>query len=261
MTDRNDEKDRIKSLEKALNLLILLSRSKSSLSLDELTKQSELKKTSCFRLLQTLRKLNFVEQDPGSKDYYLGSRNISIGAAALNSLSLRRTALPYMQRLQRETKETVNLCVLEGTEVVFVERLESEHILSTHHKIGDRLPVHCTCMGKSILAFLPEGKAEDVLREIRFTRRTPHTITSQEAFRRELREVRKRGLAVNIEELEQGLCAVACPVRNYSGEAVASINIAFPALRHEPKQAIKRFSPMLKLACLEISKSLGFHES
>jgi DNA-binding IclR family transcriptional regulator len=260
MTGERDEKDRIKSLEKALNLLIVLSKSKSALSLDELTRQTELKKTSCFRLLQTMKKLNFVEQDPGSKDYYLGSRNISIGAAALNGLSLRRTALPFMQSLQRETKETVNLAILEGTEVVFVERLESEHILSTHHKIGDRLPVHCTCMGKSILAFLPESKLEDVLREIRFTRRTPHTIASQEAFRKELKDVRDRGLAVNIEELEQGLCAVACAVRNYSGEAVASINIAFPVIRHDPEQAIKTFAPRLKQACMEISKSLGFQE-
>jgi len=260
MTEERDEKDRVKSLEKALNLLIVLSKSKSAMSLDDLTSEAGLKKTSCFRLLQTMKKLNFIEQEPGSKNYYLGRRNISIGAAALNGLSLRRTALPFMRELQRETKETVNLCVLEGTEIVFIERLESEHILNSHHNIGDRLPVHCTCMGKSILAFLPEQKVEDVLSEIRFTRRTPYTIASQEAFRKELEGVREKGMAVNVEELEQGLCAVACPIRNHIGEAVASINIAFPVIRHDPKQAFKRFSPKLKSACLKISKSLGFQE-
>jgi IclR family KDG regulon transcriptional repressor len=258
MTGDKDEKDRVKSLEKALNLLILLSKNPSAMSLDDLTHGSGLKKTSCFRLLQTMKNLNFVEQDPGSKNYYLGSRNISIGAAALNGLSLRRTALPYMQRLQEETDETVNLAILEGTEIVFVERLESKHILSTHHKIGDRLPLHCTCMGKTLLAFLPEHKTDEILSQIQFTRKTARTITSKEAFKKELKKVRDEGVAVNMEELEQGLCAVAGPIRNYSGEAIASINIAFPVVRHDPKQALTKFAPMIKQACLEISKSLGF---
>ncbi|MEW6265842.1 MAG: IclR family transcriptional regulator [Thermodesulfobacteriota bacterium] len=260
MTENKDEKDRVKSLEKALGLLILLGDSSSSLSLDQLTQQAGLKKTSCFRLLRTMMRLGFVEQEAETKNYHLGSRNISIGAAALNSLSLRRTALPYMRELRKETGETVNLAILEGTEIVFVERLESEHILSTHHKVGDRLPVHCTCMGKSLLAFLPEHKLNEVLSQIRFTRRTPRTITSREAFLTELKKVRAQGLAVNVEELEPGLGAVAGPIRNHRGEAVASINIAFPTIRHDPKQAITRFAPKVKEACLAISRSLGFQE-
>jgi DNA-binding IclR family transcriptional regulator len=260
MTVDRAGKDKVKSLEKALNLLILLSKSASAMSLDDLTHLAGIKKTSCFRLLQTMKRLNFVGQELDSKNYYVGNRNISIGAAALNGLNLRRTALPFMQRLQEETGETVNLSILEGTEIVFVERMESKHILSTRHKIGDRLPAHCTCMGKSILAFLPGPKADQILKQIQFIRKTPRTITSIEAFKRELEEVRSRGLALSIEELEQGLCAVAGPVRDHSGEAIGSINIAFPMIRYKPQEALRTFGPKIEHACLEISKSLGFYE-
>ena len=259
MTTEKGEKDRVKSLEKALNLLIALSENGAPMSLDELTLTNGLTKTSCFRLLQTMKNLNFVDQNPENKHYHLGSRNISIGAAALNGLNLMPTALPFMQKLQQETGETVNLAILEGTEIVFVERLESKHILSTHHRIGDRLPVHCTCMGKSILAFLPQHKTDEVLRRIRFTPKAPGTITTREAFSKELEEVRQRGLAFNREELEQGLYAVAGPIRNHRGEAVASINIAFPGVRHQLRQAVETFSPLIIEACVEISKRMGFH--
>jgi DNA-binding IclR family transcriptional regulator len=261
MKGQSLQKDGVKSLEKALNLLVVLSRSDAAMGLDDLTRQAGLKKTSCFRMLQTMKNSNFVEQDAGTKRYRLGVRAISVGAAALKSLNLRRIALPLMEKLHSQSGETINLGILDGTEVVFAERLESKHILSTHHNIGDRLPVHCTCMGKCLLAFLSDTKRSEILRRIRFDSRTGRTITSPEVFEKELEKVRKTGLAVNNEELEQGLCAVSGPVRNYTGEAVASINIAFPLMRHDQAKAMKVFAPLVKDACAEVSRILGFLDS
>ena len=108
MPEKGD-KERVKSLEKALNLLILLSRQTEDISLDALSREADISNTTCFRLLQTMKRMNFVEQCPHSKKYKLGPRNISIGMAALSKKNVRDLALPYMNRLRTETKESVNL--------------------------------------------------------------------------------------------------------------------------------------------------------
>ncbi len=252
------DNDRVKSLEKGLNLLILLSREKNGVSLDELTKSSGLNKTTCFRLLKTLHLFGFVEQEPDSKYYRLGPRNISLGAAARNTISLRELALPYMRKLKDLTQETINISVLDGTEIVFVERLEAGHIVSTQHRIGDRLPAHCTCMGKAILSHLRESRLTPILDRILFEQKTPQTISNRGEFLQELETIRREGLSYNLEELEKGLCAVAAPILNHSGEAVAALNVAFPLMRYDLKEALARFGPEVKKAAREISGLLGF---
>jgi PcaR/PcaU/PobR family beta-ketoadipate pathway transcriptional regulator len=252
------DNDRVKSLEKGLQLLLLLSGHPGALSLDKITQASGLNKTTCFRLIKTMQELGFVEQELNSKMYRLGPKNISLGAAAMQGLSLRRLALPYMQKLKDSTKETVNLSVLDGTEVVFIERLEASHILSTHHRIGDRLPAYCTCMGKAILAYLPEEKLLPILERIKFEAKTPRTVKNKKALLEELARIREEGLAFNREELEKGLCAVAAPIMGYAGEAVAGLNIAFPLTRHDERELTERFAPQVKEAAAAISRLLGY---
>jgi IclR family pca regulon transcriptional regulator len=255
------DKERVKSLEKGLRLLVLLSRQESPLSLDEITRLSGFKKTVCFRLLQTMKDLNFVEQDSKTKNYRLGWQNISIGAATLKDLSLRRVALPFMQKLRQDTGETVNLAILEGTDIVFVERLEADHILGTRNRIGERLPVYCTCMGKAILAFMPPSRQEEIISKIDFRPLTGRTLTTPEQLRRELARVRSEGVAVNDEELEDGLCAIGAPLMDYTGFAVAALNVAFPTFRHSKEKALRNFAPAVKEASRKISTLLGYEEA
>jgi len=249
---------RVKALEKGLRLLLLLRDQSAPLSLEEITNASGLNKTTCFRLLRTLQDFGFVERAPDSKRYSLGSELISLGAAARKRLSLRRLAQPYMRRLKDQTGETVNLSILDGTEVVFIARLEASHIISTHHRIGDRLPAYCTCMGKAILAHLSRERLSAILEETIFEPKTPATITSRTALLKELARVRREGLAYNMEELEKGLCAVAAPVMGQSGEAVAGLNVAFPLTRHDPQEFIQRFAPQVKQTADQISRLLGY---
>lgn len=253
------DKERVKSLEKALNLLILLSRQAEEMSLDELSREADISKTSCFRLLQTMRRQNFVEQSPHSKKYKLGRRNISIGAAALSKQSVRALALPYMNRLRAETEETVNLAVLDGTEIVFVERIEGSFIVNSNLRVGSRLPVYCSSMGKALLAYLPTHKLDRIIGAIKFERKTSKTIDSRELLLEELAAIRKAGVAINNEELEKGLFAVAGPIRDHSGEAVAALNISFLLVRHGREKAIGKFIPVVKEACQDISTTLGYN--
>lgn len=251
------DKEQSKTLAKGLNLLVLLSRNEAAMSLDELTNLSGLSKTVCFRLLATLKEMNFVEQNAQTKRYRLGAQNISIGAAALNNLSLRQVAMPFMEKLREVSNETVNMSVMEGTDIVFVARLEAGHIINTRHRIGERLPAHVTCQGKAIMAFSPPEKIERLLGQIKFRAVTEHTLATPQAIKEELALIQRRGIALNDQELEKGLCAVAAPILDFSGNAVAAINIAFPLMRHSRQEAIRDFAPAVAKACQEISRMLG----
>lgn len=251
------DKENAKTLAKGLQLLLILSRQKSSKNLEELTALSGMSKTVCFRLLNTLKQMHFVDQDSQSKRYRLGVQNISLGAVALDGLNVRQIALPFMQKLQKQCNETVNLSVLDGTDIVFIARLEASHIVNTHHRIGDRLPAHSTCQGKAIMAFSSQHEIEELLGKITFTKFTGNTLDSPQALTKELAQIRKRGVAFNEQELESGLWAVAGPILDHRDKPIASLNIALPLVRHSRKDAMIKFTPIVAEAVQEISRLMG----
>lgn len=258
MNLNTETKNRIQSLERGLELLILLSHYDSAVSLEQISKRIKFSKPTCFRLLQTMKRMNFVQQDPETKHYRIGPRNIAIGMAALNGQNVRSVALPYMRRIRSQTGETVNLTILDGNEIVFVERIEGKYIVNANLCVGSRLPVHCSSMGKAILAHLPDKKLSSVLETLDFRRFTENTIASRESFIQELATIREKGTSINNEELEKGLFAVAAPILDYSGEAVAALNVSFPLARHRIQDALDDFVPIIKETCMEISGLLGF---
>jgi DNA-binding IclR family transcriptional regulator len=258
MTSEPKDRNHIRALEKGLELLILLSRHDTELSLERLSKKAGFSKTTCFRLLQTMRRLNFVTQSAETKCYQLGPRNISIGTAALDRQSVRSIAVPYMRRIRAQTNETVNLTILDGAEVVFVERIEANFIVNSNLYVGSRLPVHCSSMGKAILAYLSEEKLVQILDKLDFQPRTAKTIITRTQLIEELTGIRSTGTAINNEELEEGLFAIASPIRDHSGEPIAAMNISFPLVRHRIQDTLADFVPIIKEACVEISSLLGF---
>jgi IclR family pca regulon transcriptional regulator len=253
-----EDKDYIKSLEKAVNLICFLSQHGSPLKLEDLVKISGVKKTSCFRILQTLTKVGFISKDPETSGYFIGPKMISIGLSAARKSSIRELALPFMKEIREKTGTTVNLAILSGPEVIFVERLQSAHILEANLRIGSRLSAHLSSMGKAMLAYLSEVQLEDILRQIHFEKKTVKTISSIKVLKDELKNIRQKGFALNDEELEAGLFAIAAPLRNQAGMAIAAMNISFPLIRHSRQEALKTFCPLLLEACRNISSLLGF---
>ena len=253
------DKDYIKSLEKGLNLISLIANHESPLRLEELVKVSGLRKTSCFRILQTLTRAGFVVKDAETGVYRIGPKVISIGLAALEGRGVRQIALPVMREIRQKTGATVNLAILNGPEVVFVERLQSAHIVEGNLSVGSRLSVHLSSMGKVILAYLPDTELAAVLRQVRFKRKTDRTIMTAKALREELKEIRAAGYALNNEELETGLFAIAVPLLDYSGIAVAGLNISFLLTRHPRQEAMRDFRPLMIKAGRQISAMLGYH--
>lgn len=251
------DKDHIKSIEKCFVILDCLHASRRLLTLEEITQASGYKKTTCFRLLKTLRTLGIVELSPNTKNYRFGPRLAAIGLSALKNLNLKQAALPILRRLRDETGETVNLTILSGAEVLYVDRLMSDYLVNVNVNIGDRLPVYCASMGKAILAFLPTDRLDTILSAVSFRRRTDSTITSRAALMKELAQIRADGFAINDEELEKGLRAVAAPIFNYTGEAFAATNIAWTTARHPERETFAAYAEKIVRAAGEISRLLG----
>lgn len=250
-------KDHIKSIEKCFVVLDRIYSRQRLLTLEEITLATGYKKTTCFRILKTLQSLGIVELWPGTKKYQYGPRLAAIGLSALKNMNLRQVALPILQILRDETKETINLTVLSGSDILYVERIMSDYLVNVNVNIGDRLPVYCASMGKVILAYLPESKLEEILSSITFTRKTEKTIVSKSILLKELEKIRNDGYAINDEELEKGLRAVAAPIFDYTGKAFAATNIAWTTARHPERETFSEYAIKIVQAAKQISQLLG----
>ncbi len=244
----------IESLSRGMNLLSTLSESFQPLSLTELARQLSLSKSTVQRLTYTLLRLGYLDRDKETKKFHLGQRAMVLGLSIVRHSDLRKVAFPHLEKTSKEIGETVNLAILDGTEIVYVERIKTQQILNINLEVGSRLPAYCTSMGKALLAFLPEKQLGELFRKMTFKPYTSNTLLSKEALKRELEEVRRRGFATNNEELSNGLRSVAAPVRDASGKVIAAVNIAVPSSRVQ----LKRLETVLARKALETADRISF---
>jgi DNA-binding IclR family transcriptional regulator len=174
----------------------------------------------------------------------------------VHGLRLRQVAHPIMEQLRFATDETVHLAVLEGSEVVYVERLESATTMRMFDRLGPRIPAYVTSSGKCLLAWAPPERVEVVL-AAGLARRAPRTITSESLFRAALEEVRRRGYAVSVEEGERDVASMAAPVRGVDGTVIAAVSIAGPVLRVN-EATMDRLVPLVQRAAGQISQGMGY---
>jgi DNA-binding IclR family transcriptional regulator len=217
-------------IERALDVLLCFSRQTPELTMTQIAQQLGIHKSTIHRLLATLERRRFVQRDPATGVYRLGIRMLQMAYLTLEHNDLRRLAAPFLQELLREHRETVDLCMLDGAEVVFLDVLESPQRVKLAAAIGQRLPIHATASGKSMLAFLPDEPVQRILKA-GLPRHTEHTICSPAAFIEDLMLVRHRGYALDEQELEVGINAVAAPIFDQKGDPTAAVAIAGPAYR------------------------------
>jgi IclR family pca regulon transcriptional regulator len=221
----------VESLSRGLSVLSVLCENSSPLTLTELSNRLKLSISAVQRLTFTLQQLGYLERDEETKKYRFGQKLLSLGLSVMRNLDTRKVASPFLQKTSWEIGENVNLGVLEGTEIVYLERIKTQQILDINLSVGSRLPIYCTSMGKAMLAFLSSDRIDEILDRVEFKPLTPYTITNKEDFLTELKEVRARGYAVSNEELTIGLRSVAAPVRNFTGEVIASVNTGVFSIR------------------------------
>lgn len=217
----------IQSVSRALSILELFSDKRPSLSVSQVAELTKLNRATCYRFCQTLRQLGYLEE-LDDRRFRPGLKAVSLAHSALSSRELPELALPYLRQLRQDTDETVNMGLLDDTEVVYVARVLSDHLISLRLYVGSRLPAYASSLGRAQLAFLPEDEAEDIIDRSNVVRITGHTIVNRRRLTAELRRIRERGYALNDQEIADGLRGVAAPVLSASGRPIAAINISIP---------------------------------
>lgn len=220
----------VKPVYKALQVLQCLGKENRKLALTEICQRVRLPKTTVFRYLYTLRECGFVAYDADTDQYWLGLRVLELGKLASEQLHIREIALPLMRDLRDRFNETVNLGVLDGGEVVYVELVESRHSLRMQPGLGIRDPVYSTALGKAILAFLPQDQWPAYLPEQLYAV-TEKTHTSYETLQQDLIATQKRGFSIDNEENVVGGYCVGAPIFNHLNQIVAALSISAPTSR------------------------------
>lgn len=221
------------SVTNAARVLKAFSSAHPSYGVSELARRLDLSTSTTHRLLQTLAAEHLVEQDPETGRYHLGLAVYDLFAATSPGYGLTEALLPPMTMLRTHTGETVQAAVLDGREVVYVERLESPQSLRMFMKVGRRNDAHCTGTGKVLLAFLPADRLKRLLTGWDLPARSGATITDPAALRQQLARIREQGYALNLEESEVGAASAGAPVRDHTGEVVAALSVAGPRQRIE----------------------------
>lgn len=251
---------KIQVLDRALALLEVLSQEGPDLSLIELSTKLKLHKSTTHRLIMVMDRHRLIERNSTNGRYRLGLKLFELGTKAVSRLDLRERARPYLERLVGETGETVHFCILDDTDVVYMDKVEPARSVRMASSVGRRNPAYCTAVGKAILAFLPEEQVESIVKRQGLKPLTRNTITTPTELKAELTRIRARGYAIDDEENEEGVRCVGCVVREYSGEPVAAISVSAPAFR-VTKDKLATIAAPVMAAARGLSQELGFRET
>lgn len=249
----------VQSVDRALRIVGFLAEAEGSdLSVTEIGRRLGVHKTTASRLAATLARHGFIQRGPTSDQYRLGLRLVHLAASAVADFEPVHVARTALRDLASRTRETVTLGVLSGDLVVYVDQIMGRRSIVSHSWLGNTSPTHCSASGKVLLAWLDEAELKAIL-PARLERLTPMTIVSLPAFRRHLDEVRSRGYGTTIQELEEGLTAVAAPVRQATGRVVAALAVGAPSFRLR-QQDIPRIARLVQEAAGTVSREMGYSD-
>ena len=248
----------VKSLAKALRLLDTVGRHQNGTSIAVLSKELKMGKSTVHRLLATLREFDLVWFDPSTTNYALGARILRWSDLLVKQNLLVRHGMPILRELVNICRETANLAVLEGTEVLYVAQFESMERLRMSEAIGNRVPAHCTSLGKALLATMPDQEFDELYAKFDTLEAiTAHTITEKQRLKEHLQKVRQDGVAYDFEENEIGVVCMGAVVKNHNRQPVAAMSISMPIQRLRGENLVSFKEHLLKAAS-RLSAELGY---
>src|SRR3954447_24108884 len=253
-TVRADSTGGVQSVDRALTILEVLARVGEA-GVTEIAADLGVHKSTAFRLVATLEAHRLVEQTTGRGRYRLGVGLLRLAGATTARLDLVQEARPVCRQLAAETGETVNIAVLSESSALYLDQVAGSSALQPHNWVGQHIPLHATSNGKVLLSGLDAEQLAELLGPL--SRYTPLTITTRARLRDELDRVREQGYAVAVDELEEGLTAVAAPIRNAHGDVVASMSVSGPTFRLSERR-VETVVPQLVGAAAEVSHRLGW---
>ncbi len=238
----------VQSLARGLSVIRAFGPERPELTLSDVARAAGLTRSAARRFLLTLADLDYVRTD--GKLFRLTPRVLDLGYAYLSSLSLPGLAEPHLEALVAEIRESSSLCVLDGDDIVYVARVPTSRIMTVAINVGTRFPAYATAMGRVLLAGLEDAALEEYLSRVRMTAYTARTVRDPERLRAEVARVRAQGHALVSGELEEGLRALAVPVRRRDGRVVAAVNVASLVGRTSDDRVLRELLPPL-LRCAE----------
>jgi IclR family transcriptional regulator, acetate operon repressor len=248
----------VQSLDRALRLLEVLSDADVGFRLVDLARRAELPVSTTHRLLLTLESRRFVQFDRARSLWSVGASCLSVGANFQRRRALASQALPYMDALSREAGQTINLGVVDDGSVVFVTQVEHNPSQRATARPGGRSPLHCSGIGKSLLAAMPDGRVRQLLARHGMPKVTANSITDSDAFCEALRAVRSRGFALDDQENTSGLRCVASTIYGEYGQPLAAISIAAPTAQMGDVR-IAELGRLVSQAATAITEATGGH--
>ena len=247
----------LSTVRNAARLLKAFRGREAELGVSELARRLGLGKSAVHRLLTTLAAEGLIEQDRQTGGYRLGIVMFELGEAVKVHLDLHAVAGSVLQQLREQTSESAQVGVLDGLEVVYVDRLESPHALRLFTETGRRVPAHTASSGKVLLANLADDELDALLDGVELSAPTQHTIADPALLREHLAAIRSRGWAESVNEREIGVASVAAPIRDLRGQVVAAISIGGPLTRLGTN-ARRRFVREVVEAGEAVSRRLGW---
>jgi DNA-binding IclR family transcriptional regulator len=226
-------------------------------TLTQLSRRLHLHVSTVHRLLVNLVRQGFVEEDTVSGGYQLSYRVLRMGLRVLDRLDFRRAAQPLLRDLNLRTQETVHLAILQEGRAISIEKFVSPQPVGLDARLGGVAPLHCTGVGKTLLAYQGEDLLNQIVQSPGLTRMTAHTITGLPQLRKELERIRQQGYALDQEEAVEGLRCVAGPIFNHTGQNVAAFSVAGSAARMTPARALE-IAQMVRETSQHISYRLGY---
>lgn len=250
--DRN-----IKSIVKATNIINLLAKNNTPLSLAYISAEMEMSKSTVHGIISTLVNTGFLVQAPDSGKYQLGTRLFEIGMRVSERWSEKRIAYPFITRIVAETKETVHMAILDNNEVLYIAKQESTDSVKTVSDIGIKLPSYCSGVGKVLLSGLSKRHIQQIADKTGLKKYTEFTITDFQRLWVEMEKIRRQGFAIDNQEYQLGLRCIAVPIRNSSGNVTAALSISGPISRMNGKVFERNKMTLMKISH-EISHKMGY---
>ncbi|WP_082232993.1 IclR family transcriptional regulator [Halobacillus massiliensis] len=247
----------IQSVERAFKILDLFNEFTPALKITEISRQMNLNKSTVHSLLKTLKEYGYIKQDTETGKYSLGMKLVERSSLLMNSIDIRSIARQPLVELSKAANLSVHLVVLDGQAGVYIDKVDSPSAVIGYSRVGRRVPVHSSAVGKVLLAYQPQDVQNDILRNYRYVKQTDRTIVTKKDYIEELQRVIENGYGIDDEENEPGITCLAIPIYDYKARVMAAISISAPTARFSGGN-IHTAITQLKETGAVISRKLGY---
>lgn len=247
----------VQSIDRAFSILEYVVNAKDGVTISELSKNLSLPKATIYRILHTMVQKGYVKSNNQDHKYRPGLKLFEIGSLVLNNLELRKDVHPYLEELREKTGETIHLGIMDEYEVLYIDKVESPQTIRMYSMIGKKAPLHCTGLGKTLLAFSPPYILDEVVEKKGLKRHTENTITDKEELKMHLEKIKMRGYSIDDSEHEREIKCVSGPIFDYNGELVAAFSISVPITRFT-NEKLDYFIELVLEYSKRISNALGY---